>query len=45
MKKLLVFLSLALLSSAAYTQRLHAGVFGGLSAYNGALTEQIFPRK
>ena len=45
MKKLLVFLSLALLSSAAYTQRLHAGVFGGLSAYNGDLTEKIFPQK
>jgi len=26
-------------------QRVHIGVFGGLSAYNGDLTENIFPKK
>lgn len=26
-------------------QRLHLGIFGGLSAYNGDLTESLYPKK
>lgn len=45
MKKLLLFLSLFFLLSAASAQRVHIGVFGGLAAYNGDLTEKLFPKK
>ena len=31
--------------SAISAQRVHVGVFGGLAAYNGDLTEKIFPKK
>jgi hypothetical protein len=31
--------------SVAHSQRLHVGIFGGLAAYNGDLTEEIFPKK
>jgi opacity protein-like surface antigen len=30
---------------ASSAQRFHVGVFGGLAAYNGDLTEKIFPKK
>ncbi|MET0634969.1 MAG: DUF6089 family protein [Chitinophagaceae bacterium] len=42
-----IFLAAALLtiSSSCFSQRLHIGVFGGLSAYNGDLTDKIFPKK
>lgn len=36
---------LLLLSLAVSAQRIHVGVFAGLSAYNGDLTEKIFPKK
>ena len=32
-------------SSSAHAQQLHIGLFGGLAAYNGDLTEKIFPKK
>jgi hypothetical protein len=32
-------------SSFISAQRLHIGVFGGLAAYNGDLTDKIFPKK
>ncbi len=35
----------ALLCSPIVAQRVHVGVFGGAAAYNGDLTEKIFPRK
>jgi hypothetical protein len=31
--------------SSSFAQRFHVGVFGGLAAYNGDLTEGIFPKK
>lgn len=37
-------ISLMLLGSSAFSQ-LHVGVFGGLSAYQGDLTDKIFPKK
>ncbi len=36
---------LLLLASPAIAQRVHVGLFGGLAAYNGDLTEKIFPKK
>lgn len=39
---LTIFLSVALFS---FSQRVHVGIFGGLAAYNGDLTEKIFPKK
>jgi opacity protein-like surface antigen len=34
-----------MLSSVVFSQKIHVGVFGGLSAYQGDLTEKIFPKK
>lgn len=45
MKNLLLLISLCGISSRAITQKIHIGVFGGLAAYNGDLTEKIFPKK
>jgi opacity protein-like surface antigen len=45
MGKLAVLSVLLLLSTAVTAQRFHVGIFGGLSAYNGDLTEKIFPKK
>jgi Domain of unknown function (DUF6089) len=39
---LIIFLFFVSVISA---QRVHIGVFGGLAAYNGDLTEKIFPKK
>lgn len=41
------FLSILLLMGmvSLSAQNIHIGVFGGLSAYNGDLTEKIFPKK
>lgn len=38
-------LMLLLLSFALSAQRIHVGLFGGLSAYNGDLTEKLFQKK
>ncbi len=45
MKKTPLLIIISLLCLHASSQRLHIGLFGGLSAYNGDLTEKIFPRK
>lgn len=37
--------SLILLTSSVFSQNIHVGVFGGLSAYEGDLTDKIFPKK
>jgi len=34
-----------ILTSSAFTQQVHIGVFGGLAAYNGDLVDKIFPKK
>jgi len=41
--RLLIFFNLIVLTSSA--QRMHVGVFGGLSAYSGDLVDKIFPKK
>lgn len=45
MLKLPALFSLLLLAFMAQGQRFHIGVFGGLAAYNGDLTDRLFPRK
>jgi hypothetical protein len=34
-----------LLASILFSQKVHVGVFGGLAAYQGDLTDKIFPKK
>lgn len=45
MKKARLLIVFVFLSNAVFAQRFHIGVFGGVAAYNGDLTEKIFPRK
>ena len=45
MAKLPVISFLLLLSASVSAQRFHVGVFGGVSAYNGDLTEKLYPKK
>jgi hypothetical protein len=45
MRKIQLFFSFLIMYSAAMGQRMHVGVFGGLAAYNGDLTDKIFPKK
>lgn len=45
MGKLSVLGVFILLSVTSVAQRFHVGVFGGLAAYNGDLTDKIFPKK
>jgi hypothetical protein len=44
MRKIILIFTL-LSSSLAFGQNLHIGVFGGVAAYNGDLTDKIFPKK
>lgn len=44
MKNLCVIFAV-LITTVVSAQRLHLGVFGGLAAYNGDLTDKIFPKK
>src|SRR6266496_585083 len=37
--------SVIILCSTVFSQKIHVGVFGGLSAYNGDLTDKVFPKK
>ena len=37
--------SLIVLSSAAFPQKIHIGLFGGVSAYEGDLVDKVFPKK
>ena len=34
-----------LLGSAAFSQKAHVGLFGGLSTYEGDLVDKVFPKK
>ena len=45
MRRSLLTLAFTLLTILSFSQRLHVGVFGGLAAYNGDLTEKIYPKK
>jgi Domain of unknown function (DUF6089) len=45
MQKILVLVCFGLFTHTAFSQRFHIGVFGGLAAYNGDLTDKIFPKK
>jgi Domain of unknown function (DUF6089) len=45
MKKIQLLLIFILVTNIAFSQRFHIGVFGGLAAYNGDLTDKIFPKK
>lgn len=45
MRYLVVALTYLFLSSTVSAQKLHVGLFGGLSAYSGDLTEKILPKK
>ncbi len=44
-KTVWVLVPLLCLANLATAQRFHIGVYGGLAAYNGDLTEGIFPKK
>lgn len=45
MKKALLPLLILLIGTTVHAQRVSVGLFGGISAYNGDLTEKIFPKK
>lgn len=45
MKKIHLFFLLLLSVSTVQAQRVHIGIFGGLAAYNGDLTDKILPKK
>ncbi len=45
MNKIPALLILLFISQLGFSQRVHLGLFGGLAAYNGDLTEKIFPKK
>ncbi len=45
MKRTFFFLLLCLTGTSIFSQRVHLGIFGGVSAYNGDLTEKFFPKK
>lgn len=45
MKKSTLTLAFVVLASAVFAQGIHIGVFGGLAAYNGDLTDKWYPKK
>ena len=45
MKKIRLFILFNLLVVTAMGQRIHVGLFGGLAAYTGDLTDKIYPKK
>jgi hypothetical protein len=45
MQKLFSAIILTFFVISSQAQRLHVGVFGGFAAYNGDLTDKIFPKK
>lgn len=45
MKRIRVLLLLLCITNIVFAQRFHIGVFGGVAAYNGDLTDKIFPKK
>lgn len=44
-KRAWVFILFVCTTNVVFAQRFHVGVFGGLAAYNGDLTDKIFPKK
>jgi hypothetical protein len=45
MRKIIALLIIVMAGYVAAGQRVHLGLFGGLAAYNGDLTDKIFPKK
>ena len=45
MMKFRFLISLLLVGSSVFGQRIHVGLFGGLAAYQGDLTDKFFPKK
>ncbi len=45
MKNIRLVIAFFFITSSVLAQRVHLGVFGGLSAYNGDLTDKIYPKK
>ena len=45
MKKIVLLSIFAFISAYSFGQRVHVGVFGGASAYNGDRTSKIFPKQ
>lgn len=45
MQRIRILVLLLLITNIVFAQRFHIGVFGGLAAYNGDLTDKIFPKK
>ncbi|MCB0777061.1 MAG: hypothetical protein KDB99_12160 [Chitinophagaceae bacterium] len=45
MRNYLFTICFVLFSSICFSQRLHIGIFGGASAYNGDLEERLFPKQ
>ena len=45
MKIIRLFIILNFVALSATAQRIHVGVFGGLAAYSGDLTDKIYPKK
>ena len=45
MKTLRLVIVFLFITSSALAQRIHLGIFGGLSAYNGDLTDKLYPKK
>lgn len=45
MKNIRITIFFLLITSSVLAQGIHIGVFGGLSAYNGDLTDKLFPKK
>ena len=44
-KRAWLFILFLGITSIVFAQRFHIGVFGGVAAYNGDLTDKIFPKK
>ncbi len=45
MKTINLFIILLISGFSAFSQNIHVGLFGGLSAYQGDLTDRFFPKK
>jgi len=45
MRNIWLVIGLLFMSGAVFSQNLHIGVFGGVSAYQGDLVDKIFPKK
>ena len=45
MKRVRILIPLLCITHLVFAQRFHIGVYGGVAAYNGDLTDKIFPKK